>query len=114
MIVTYVMQGGLHNFSFLEKWIFEGSCQDAYTEFFIQEQPDLMTCRQRDYWSRGYYMLEEAIPGFLKGLEVPIFHCGKALNLLKLCNPQVRAVLNCRHLIFDVWVLCQIWLQWYR
>ncbi|PNF25042.1 hypothetical protein B7P43_G06983 [Cryptotermes secundus] len=75
-------------FSFLQKWMFEGLCQDAYTEFFIQEQPDLMTCRQRDYWSHGYYMLEEAVPGFLRGLESAIFECGKAVNLLKLCNPQ--------------------------
>lgn len=84
------MWTGLYNFSFLQKWMFEGLCQDAYTEFFIQEQPDLMTCRQRDYWSRGYYMLEEAVPGFLRGLESAIFECGKAVNLLKLCNPQVR------------------------
>ncbi|XP_069680648.1 gamma-tubulin complex component 6 [Periplaneta americana] len=75
-------------FNFLQKWMFEGLCQDAYTEFFIQEQPDLMMCRQRDYWSRGYYMLEEAVPGFLRGMEGAIFQCGKALNLLKLCNPR--------------------------
>lgn len=84
------MWNGLYIFSFLQKWMFEGLCQDAYTEFFIQEQPDLITCRQRDYWSRGYYVLEEAVPGFLQGLESAIFECGKAVNLLKLCNPQVR------------------------
>jgi len=71
--------------------MFEGLCQDVYTEFFIQQQTDLMICRQRDYWSRGYYMLEEAVPGFLQGLEGAIFQCGKALNLLKVCSPQVRS-----------------------
>ncbi|KDQ65283.1 Gamma-tubulin complex component 6 [Zootermopsis nevadensis] len=86
----FVMPSGLCNFSFVQKWIFEGLCQDAYTEFFIQEQPDLMTSREREYWSRGYYMIKEAVPGFLQGLDVAIFQCGKALNLLKLCNPQVK------------------------
>jgi hypothetical protein len=53
--------------------MFEGLCQDIYTEFFIQQQTDLMICRQRDYWSRGYYMLEEAVPGFLQGYGIMAF-----------------------------------------
>ncbi|XP_021938157.1 gamma-tubulin complex component 6 isoform X3 [Zootermopsis nevadensis] len=91
--VACILYSAMHSccqvyFSFVQKWIFEGLCQDAYTEFFIQEQPDLMTSREREYWSRGYYMIKEAVPGFLQGLDVAIFQCGKALNLLKLCNPQ--------------------------
>ncbi|PSN58034.1 hypothetical protein C0J52_02044 [Blattella germanica] len=71
-----------------KRWMFEGICRDMYSEFFIQERSDLMPCRQREYWSQGHYVLAEAVPGFLHGLEESIFHCGKALNLLKLCNPK--------------------------
>ena len=78
--------------SFLQKWIFEGICHDTYSEFFIQERMDLMTNRQREYWSQGHSLFMDAVPGFLHGLEEPIFQCGKALNLLKLCNPQVSKI----------------------
>ncbi|KAJ9586854.1 hypothetical protein L9F63_019536, partial [Diploptera punctata] len=75
-------------FSFLQKWLFEGVCHDTYSEFFIQECLELVTNRQREYWSHGHTLLVDAVPGFLHGLEQSIYQCGKALNLLKLCNSQ--------------------------
>ena len=45
------------------------------------------------YWTHGYLMITknviDSVPLFLIGLANDIFVCGKSINLLRLCNPQV-------------------------
>ncbi|XP_067011567.2 gamma-tubulin complex component 6 [Anabrus simplex] len=75
-------------FKFLQRWIFEGSSQDSYGEFFIQVNPRMCLSRSRAYWTSSFTLVNGAVPGFLRGIENDILQCGKSMNLLKLCNPQ--------------------------
>lgn len=48
----------------------------------------------KTYWSEGYTLSreEQCVPAFVApALAQHIFTCGKALNLLKLCSPQVKS-----------------------
>lgn len=46
------------------------------------------------YWTEGYTLVDpdplKAAPSFLADLTYDIFLCGKSINLLRLCNPQVK------------------------
>lgn len=55
----------------------------------MQLQPSVLNKRNRSYWTQGFVLLEGRVPGFLKGLEDQLLKCGKAVRLLKLCNPKV-------------------------
>lgn len=52
------------------------------------------------YWERGYTLLVDestpAMPPFLSDLALNIFHSGKALNLLRMCNPKVSVFIICQ------------------
>lgn len=49
----------------------------------------------KSYWTHGYVLIskevEDCVPAFLKHIAHDVYVCGKTLNLLKLCCPQVRA-----------------------
>nr|KAF6399045.1 tubulin gamma complex associated protein 6 [Molossus molossus] len=48
----------------------------------------------RAYWTHGYALIskevEDCVPAFLKHIAHDVYVCGKTINLLKLCCPQVR------------------------
>lgn len=50
----------------------------------------------KSYWTHGYLMIADnvidSVPLFLLGLANDIFVCGKSINLLRLCNPQVTSL----------------------
>lgn len=41
------------------------------------------------FWSRAYAVNTKSVPGFLSGLTESILECGKAVSLLKICDPKV-------------------------
>ncbi|XP_075223632.1 gamma-tubulin complex component 6 [Lycorma delicatula] len=75
-------------FRFLEKWLFEGICDDPYGEFFIESKSNYETILDRSYWRKAFVLRRERVPVFLQNLVNDIFVCGKSLNLVKLCNPS--------------------------
>ena len=75
---------------FLQRWIFEGTINDPYNEFFVCSTQKYLITRGRTYWTRSFKSQEDIIPDFLHDLSADILSCGKAMNLLKLCNPSVR------------------------
>lgn len=48
----------------------------------------------RFYWTHGYVLIskeaEDCVPMFLSHIAHDVYVCGKTINLLKLCCPQVR------------------------
>ncbi|PVD25340.1 hypothetical protein C0Q70_15840 [Pomacea canaliculata] len=77
---------------FIQDWVFHGTFRDIYSEFMIQMNMDYLEARDETYWERGYTLLVDestpAMPPFLSDLALNIFHSGKALNLLRMCNPK--------------------------
>ena len=53
----------------------------------------LSSVTDKHYWTHGYVMttknVSESTPAFLSDLAKAIFVCGKSINLLRLCHPQV-------------------------
>lgn len=75
----------------LQKWIFLGECPDKTeesNEFFVHKDPVFSSKRDRSFWIRGFVLDKKTVPVFLQGLEVAVFDCGRAMNLLQLCSPQ--------------------------
>ena len=54
----------------------------------------LLISLDKHYWNNGFVMLGkdklDCVPMFLGDLADDIFVCGKSLNLLKLCCPEVQ------------------------
>ncbi|KAL6442001.1 hypothetical protein ACFW04_002385 [Cataglyphis niger] len=75
-------------FRLLQNWLFEGTCDDVYGEFMIQSRSHNLRKRGRKFWTEGFAIDTESIPGFLSKLSEPILQCGKTLRLLKICNPK--------------------------
>ncbi|GJQ83899.1 hypothetical protein Trydic_g19839 [Trypoxylus dichotomus] len=73
---------------FLQQWIFEGTVNDPYGEFFVVANPSYLRTRGRTYWTRGHTVRVDMVPDFLGDLAQEILLCGKAVNLLKLCVPN--------------------------
>ncbi|XP_070192962.1 gamma-tubulin complex component 6-like [Littorina saxatilis] len=77
---------------FVQDWVFHGTFRDVYGEFMIQVNHQFLEARDEQYWEKGYTLTTEdetaTMPTFLVDLAPAIFRCGKALNLLKMCNPQ--------------------------
>ena len=48
----------------------------------------------KHYWNQGYVKAsedpEKCVPHFLQDLANDIYICGKTINLLKICSPEVR------------------------
>ncbi|KAK3907983.1 Gamma-tubulin complex component 6 [Frankliniella fusca] len=72
----------------LQKWIFLGECSNKSEEFFVLKDPIFSSKRDRSFWIKGFVLDKNSVPVFLQGLEVAVLDCGRAMNLLQLCNPQ--------------------------
>ncbi|XP_031845886.2 gamma-tubulin complex component 6 isoform X2 [Nomia melanderi] len=75
-------------FRFLQKWMFEGICDDVYGEFMIKTRPQYLRSRDYKFWTKTFIVRNEAIPGFLSGLSESILQCGKTVRLLRVCNAK--------------------------
>lgn len=78
----------------LEKWMFEGLLDGKCPQdFFIRENKELASGRDRSLYC-SVTISEENVPSFLRNLALKIFSCGKAIWLLKMCDPEVCATLD--------------------
>ncbi|KAK2577143.1 hypothetical protein KPH14_003303 [Odynerus spinipes] len=75
-------------FRFLQKWLFEGVCHDIYGEFMIKEHPQFLREKGPKFWTRSFTIHHESVPSFLNGVTDSILQCGKAVRLLKICDPK--------------------------
>ncbi|XP_015514686.2 gamma-tubulin complex component 6 [Neodiprion lecontei] len=75
-------------FWFLQKWLFEGVCDDIYGEFMIKVKPQYLRQRGHRFWTKGFLINHKSVPGFLEELTDSILQCGKAVRLLKICDPK--------------------------
>lgn len=84
----------LHIFSrFLQRWLFEGVLIDPYEEFIVKTDSNYNHLRARIYWTRAFSLRQNSVPEFLSDLKNDILQCGKAMNVLKMCNPDVRIII---------------------
>ncbi|XP_078035219.1 gamma-tubulin complex component 6 [Augochlora pura] len=84
-------------FRFLQKWMFEGICDDIYGEFMIKTRPQYLRNRDHKFWTKSFSLRNEAVPGFLNVLTESILQCGKTVRLLRICsakNPVCRVCLT--------------------
>ncbi|RZF42864.1 hypothetical protein LSTR_LSTR003688 [Laodelphax striatellus] len=89
LVLYFFLEKCLHvYYRFIENWLFEGSCEDHYGEFFIESNNNLGTPLDRSYWRRAFSLNYERVPIFLTDLAEKIYICGKSLNLVKLCAPN--------------------------
>ncbi|XP_032673077.1 gamma-tubulin complex component 6 isoform X2 [Odontomachus brunneus] len=75
-------------FRFLQNWLFEGTFDDIYGEFMIQMRSQHLRKRGRKFWTEGFAVDTDSVPGFLSDLSESILRCGKTLRLLKICSPK--------------------------
>ncbi|XP_076680374.1 gamma-tubulin complex component 6 isoform X2 [Andrena cerasifolii] len=75
-------------FRFLQKWMFEGICDDIYGEFMIQVRPQYLRNRSQRFWTKSFSVCNEAVPGFLTDLAESILQCGKTVRLLRICDTK--------------------------
>lgn len=75
-------------FRLLQKWLFEGVCEDEYGEFMIRIRPQYVRERGHGFWTKAYAINKNSVPGFLANLAESILQCGKTVRLLKICNPK--------------------------
>ncbi|XP_012273523.1 gamma-tubulin complex component 6 [Orussus abietinus] len=75
-------------FRFLEKWLFEGNCDDIYGEFMINVQPHYLRQRGYKFWTKAFGINVQSVPGFLETLIDSILQCGKTIKLLRVCDPK--------------------------
>lgn len=75
-------------FQMLEKWIFEGACDETHGEFMIKIRSQYLRYRGHKFWSKCFGIYRESVPGFLDNLTESILRCGKTVRLLKICDPK--------------------------
>ncbi|XP_076241875.1 gamma-tubulin complex component 6 [Calliopsis andreniformis] len=75
-------------FQFLQKWMFEGICDDIYGEFMIKTRSQYLRNRGHKFWTKSFTVCNEAIPGFLSDLTESILQCGKTVRLLRICDSK--------------------------
>ncbi|KAL2741084.1 gamma-tubulin complex component 6 isoform X1 [Vespula squamosa] len=75
-------------FRFLQKWLFEGICHDIYGEFMIKEHSQFLRNKGPKFWTKSFTVHHESVPSFLNRLTESILQCGKAVRLLKICDPK--------------------------
>ncbi|KAH8364820.1 hypothetical protein KR084_012175 [Drosophila pseudotakahashii] len=82
----------------LQRWIYHGELDKTVNEIFISRclntSPSLANECSKEFFDRGYQVVNEAIPDFLSGCEQEILQCGKYNQVLKAYNAQ--------HPVFDV------------
>lgn len=53
----------------------------------------LWICADKHFWVQGYTLIskdvEDCVPIFLRDIANDVYVCGKTINLLKICCPQV-------------------------
>ncbi|KAH8357678.1 hypothetical protein KR200_010719 [Drosophila serrata] len=85
-------------FGQLQSWIYRGELDDELNEIFISRchitSPSTIDECSKDFFNRGYQVVNEEIPDFLSGCEHDILQCGKYNRVLKAYNAQ--------HPVFDV------------
>ena len=85
-------------FEMLSKWMYQGTVEDPYCEFMIEEheliQKDRLHQEYNDaYWERRYTVCQENTPSFLESLADKILRTGKYLNVIKECGCEVDSSL---------------------
>ncbi|KAG8042057.1 hypothetical protein G9C98_000048 [Cotesia typhae] len=75
-------------FELMEKWIFEGIFDENYGEFMIFVREKYIRNRGHKFWTKCFGISKELVPGFLINLTDSILQCGKAVRLLKICDPK--------------------------
>ncbi|XP_016997164.2 uncharacterized protein Grip163 [Drosophila takahashii] len=82
----------------LQRWIYRGELDKTVNEIFISRcpntSPSLANECSKEFFDRGYQVVNEAIPDFLSGCEQEILQCGKYNQVLKAYNEQ--------HPVFEV------------
>ncbi|KAL0280596.1 UNVERIFIED_CONTAM: hypothetical protein PYX00_001845 [Menopon gallinae] len=71
----------------LQDWMFQGLLNRHHADFFVEHRPKKLRHKDRAYYL-SFFMFEERVPSFLKGLHNKIFNCGKTVHLLKLIQPD--------------------------
>ncbi|CAD6221328.1 GSCOCG00005150001-RA-CDS [Cotesia congregata] len=75
-------------FELMENWIFEGIFDENYGEFMIFVREKYIRNRGHKFWTKCFGISKELVPGFLINLTDSILQCGKAVRLLKICDPK--------------------------
>ncbi|KAK1129796.1 hypothetical protein K0M31_019505 [Melipona bicolor] len=75
-------------FHFLQKWMFEGICDDIYGEFMIKTRPQYLRNRSHKFWTKSFSICNDEVPGFLNDLAESILQCGKTVRLLRTCDSK--------------------------
>jgi gamma-tubulin complex component 3 len=66
----------------IESWMIEGELNDAFHEFFVEENLDLND--ESLLWTDKYWLIKDLVPGFLgEELVNMIFVTGKSINFLR-------------------------------
>lgn len=101
---------------FLHQWLFEGTLVDPFEEFCIKTDTRYSNYRNRTYWMKHFSFKQNTLPEFLLDLKSNLLLCGKTMNLLKLCKPEVSTanysitinVTNFRKMFFVIYVYIYI------
>ncbi|XP_043790294.1 gamma-tubulin complex component 6 isoform X2 [Apis laboriosa] len=84
-------------FRFLQKWIFEGICDDIYGEFMIKTRPQYLRSRSHKFWTKSFSIYNDAVPVFLNDLAESILQCGKTNPICRVCiteQPDINVCLS--------------------
>jgi gamma-tubulin complex component 2 len=81
----------------LSQWLYEGTLQDPYEEFFISELKSLMRHSLEDdfnahYWEDRYQLRIAKTPAVLRSEVQKILITGKYLNVIRECCTEVKLV----------------------
>lgn len=94
VLVSLLKQSAHPYFRFLERWIFQGMCEDEFNEFGIVSNAPFLVSRNRIFWTNAHTVadlpLDASICGggnFINDIQHQVYVCGKSMNLLKLCSP---------------------------
>ncbi|XP_059096465.1 gamma-tubulin complex component 6-like isoform X2 [Tigriopus californicus] len=94
VMVSLLKQSAHPYFRFLERWIFQGMCQDEFNEFGIGSNAAFLMSRNRMFWTNAHTVadlpLDASICGggnFINEIQHQVYVCGKSMHLLKLCSP---------------------------
>lgn len=55
----------------------------------IKVRLDYLRTRGHRFWTRAFSINKKSVPGFLSDLTDTILQCGKAVALLRICDPKV-------------------------
>ncbi|KAH8239122.1 hypothetical protein KR032_001124 [Drosophila birchii] len=86
-------------FGQLQSWVYHGELDEELNEIFISRCHNKSSLSpidecSKDFFNRGYQVVNEEIPDFLSGCEQDILQCGKYNRVLRAYNAQ--------HPVFDV------------